>query len=78
MPQLDIDIIIEESLAFNDLAENQTQIEAWGIKLPVISIDDLIEMKRKANRDKDKLDIARLLELKNIQWSNFNNLKKNT
>lgn len=67
MPQLDIDIIIEESLAFNDLAENQTQIEAWGIKLPVISIDDLIEMKRKANRDKDKLDIARLLELKNIQ-----------
>lgn len=65
-PQLDVDILVEDSLRFKIMDEKKTLIESWGIILPVVCIDDLIEMKRKANRDKDLLDLKALLELKSL------------
>lgn len=64
-PQLDIDIIIEESLEFDKYNKRKTIIEIWGLKLPMISIDDLITMKKNAGRDKDKIDLEALLKIKN-------------
>lgn len=63
-PPLDIDIIIEESMNFKALNKNRSKINMWDIELPVISIDDLILMKRKANRSKDLIDLEALLQLK--------------
>lgn len=41
-------------------------IKVWDIELPVVDIDDLINMKKKAKRDKDNNDIEVLLKLKEL------------
>lgn len=65
-PQLDIDIIVEESLNFEKFYTKKTIIGVWGLALPVLDIDDLIEMKKDTARDKDKIDIEALLKLKEL------------
>lgn len=65
-PQLDIDILVEESLTFKKQFQKKTKIAIWDIQLPVISLDNLISMKKKANRQKDLDDVQALLELKNL------------
>jgi len=66
MPQLSIDILAGESLKFKTYDKNKLIIEAWDVAIPVISIDDLIGMKKKVNRAKDAEDVAALLELKSL------------
>lgn len=65
-PPLDIDIITQESIDFNDYKKKRTLIEVWGLQLPVVAMDDLIKMKKVANREKDLLDIEALLKLKEL------------
>lgn len=65
-PQLDIDIIVAESLDFSKYESNKTIIEIWGLELPLVSIDDLIGMKKRADREKDRLDLEALLKLKEL------------
>jgi hypothetical protein len=65
-PYVDIDIIIEESFEFEKLGKRKSEMRAWDTTLPVISIDDLIGMKKKANRDKDLIDLKALIELKSL------------
>ena len=65
-PHLDIDIIIEESISFKRFYDNKMIIEAWDVQLPVCHIDDLIDMKRVADRAKDREDIENLLNLKRL------------
>ncbi|NIA02377.1 MAG: hypothetical protein GWP15_03260 [Nitrospirae bacterium] len=64
--QLDIDIIVKESVDFSDFYKRKTIVKVWEMELPVVNIDDLIRMKRKARRDKDNLDIEALLNLKEL------------
>jgi len=66
MPQLDVDVIIEESKNFEKFKEHGNLIEVWDMKLPVVSIDDLICMKKKTGREKDIADAAALLKLKEL------------
>lgn len=63
-PQLDIDIIVEESLSFDKYDKRKEIVEVWGLSLPVCHIDDLIDMKKSAGRDKDLIDLKALLKLK--------------
>ena len=65
-PQLDIDIIIHESMDFLKYSKQKTVIEVWEMELPVIHIDDLIGMKKAANRAKDRLDLEALIQLKTL------------
>lgn len=54
---LQIDIIIEDSLKFKSY-EKKKNVKAMGnLKIPVVSIEDIIKMKKKANREKDILDL---------------------
>ena len=63
---LDIDILVSESLRFEQLERRRVVMEAWGIPIPVVSIDDLIDMKRQAMRPQDVQDIEALLALKGL------------
>lgn len=62
--RLDLDILVEESLEFDTYFKNKCEIEVWDLILPVVSIDDLIGMKRMAGRDQDLIDLKMLMELK--------------
>lgn len=65
-PQFSIDVIVGESLEFASYAKDALHIAVWNIEIPVVSIDDLIGMKRKSTRKKDADDVALLLELKGL------------
>lgn len=65
-PQLDIDIIVEESMDFDKYIKRKKTVKVWDIELPVCHIDDLIKMKKAANRDKDLIDLEALLSLKDL------------
>lgn len=63
-PQFNIDIVIGESLRFSKFQKHATTVEVWNISVPVVSIDDLIAMKKSTGRQKDIDDVRILLELK--------------
>jgi len=63
---LQIDIIIEESLKFEKIVKNKINKRISGVTIPVVSIQDLITMKKKANRARDIDDLKQLIELKNL------------
>lgn len=66
LPQFSLDILAGESLVFDRYDEHKVIVDADKLPIPVISIDDLIGMKKRANRQKDIEDILVLLELKGL------------
>lgn len=65
-PQSSIDIIVGESLKFEKYKKHSIFVNIWDVKIPVVSIDDLIGMKRSTNRQKDAEDIDFLLHYKDV------------
>lgn len=65
-PELSLDIIIEESAYFKKYYPRRSTIKVWRLRLPVISLNDLISMKKKAARAKDLIDLEALLKLKKL------------
>jgi hypothetical protein len=63
---LQIDIIIEESLKFENFYRNKVTKQIDRVNIPIVCLDDLIKMKKKANRDQDILDLKSLIELKKL------------
>lgn len=66
LPQFSLDILAGESMNFDAFDQKKVSIDIGELPVSVISIDDLIGMKRRANRQKDIEDIAALLELKSL------------
>lgn len=60
---LQIDIIIEESLKFKTIYPKKVIKKISDVSIPVVSIEDLVKMKKRANRDKDLLDLEALIQL---------------
>lgn len=71
-PHILIDIIIHAPFTYEAIAKNiKTMIsENKRIKVPVISVDDLIRMKKIANRLKDNNDIELLKMAKAVRREN--------
>jgi len=65
-PQFSIDVIVGPSLRFADFERHRIVVRVWDIAVPVVSIDDLIGLKRTSRRKKDADDVAALLELKGL------------
>lgn len=65
-PQLDIDVIVKQSIDFKIYDKKKSIIQVWDMELPVVNIDDLIKMKKAAKRDKDLLDLEALFKLKEL------------
>lgn len=62
---LQIDIITEESLKFGNFARNKIIGKISDVPIPLIHINDLIKMKKTANRQKDIDDLETLIQFKN-------------
>ena len=63
----EVDIIIESPVSYRNARKSAIVINAGKLILVVISIDDLIKMKKKAGRDIDIYDIKELKEIKKLQ-----------
>ncbi|MFM9969919.1 MAG: hypothetical protein ACKVQK_16130 [Burkholderiales bacterium] len=59
-----IDVLVRPEISFEKLLENSVEGRLFANVVRVAGIDDLLVMKRAANRDKDRLDIAALEKIK--------------
>lgn len=63
----EIDIIIESPVSFEKAQKNIRHVKIDSLTLPVISINHLIKMKKKAGRPIEKLDIYNLNKIKKLR-----------
>ena len=63
----EVDIILQSPVSYAEAKKNAVKIKDGDITLSVISIKDLIRMKKKAGRDLDKLDISVLERIKKMR-----------
>jgi hypothetical protein len=59
-----IDVLVRPDVSFDKLYAHAARGQLFGREVLIASIDDLIEMKRMANRPKDQLDIVALEKIK--------------
>lgn len=65
--RIDIDVLAAASLQFADYDQRKVMLDIdETIKVPVVSLDDLIAFKKEADRAKDREDLAALLTLKGL------------
>ncbi len=62
----EVDIIIKTPVSYEVARKNMVRFKSGNIKLPVISIKDLIKMKKAASRDIDRMDIVKLQEARKV------------
>lgn len=64
---LNIDILAAASLSFEEFNSRKVTVDLEdGLRVPVISLDDLFAMKREASRPEDLIDIEKLLSLREL------------
>jgi len=56
----EIDVVIDSPVDYDKVCKRIEHINLQGVSVPVISIDDLIKMKKITNREQDKSDIRYL------------------
>ena len=61
-----IDMFVGEPIKFKDVYKKRASVRVGGITIPVISIDHLIRLKKKASRAKDLDDIVQLKHIKRL------------
>lgn len=66
-PAEHLDIVIDSGVDFDRAYPNRTVIKAGDLRIPLIGIDDLIRMKKKAGRRKDEIDIEALNRIKKLR-----------
>lgn len=63
----EVDIIIDSPVSFSEAKKSAVRIKIGNIALSVISIDNLIKMKKGTGRSVDKLDIEELRKIKKLK-----------
>lgn len=63
----EIDIIVKSPVSFEKACKRSIMIKVGNMRLPVISIEDLIKMKKKTGREIDKLDVSELRKIKKLR-----------
>lgn len=63
----EVDIIIESPVTFKEANRDTVHIRSGNITIPVISISNLIKMKKGTGRSVDKLDIEELSKIRKMR-----------
>ncbi|MDD4980984.1 MAG: nucleotidyltransferase family protein [Candidatus Omnitrophica bacterium] len=63
----EVDIIIESPVSYEEAKKGALKIKIEDTILPVISIDNLIKMKKNTGRSVDKFDVEELKKIKKIK-----------
>lgn len=59
-----VDILVRPDVSFDELKSNAVIGELFSMQVKIASVDDLLTMKRIANRPKDQLDVVALERIK--------------
>lgn len=65
----EVDIVLESPISFDEAKKSALRIKVDDLTLPVISMDNLIKMKKKTGRAIDDLDIEELTKIKKLKGS---------
>lgn len=60
LPIGEIDIVIDSPIPYDQLKSRAIKVELQKVKIPTVSIRDLIELKLKAGRKQDLADVEHL------------------
>jgi predicted nucleotidyltransferase len=60
LPVGEIDLVIDSPVPYVELKKRAVKIELEGVAIPVVSIPDLIELKKNAGREQDLADVESL------------------
>jgi len=63
----EIDVVIGPPVDYHQAAKRMNRLDLQGVPVPTVSIEDLIRMKRTANRKQDKDDILFLKKVQGVQ-----------
>ncbi|MBU2541330.1 MAG: nucleotidyltransferase family protein [Candidatus Omnitrophica bacterium] len=63
----EVDIIIDSPVSYEVARKRTINMKIDDIRIPVISIDDLLRMKKNTSRIVDKFDIAELKKIKKLR-----------
>lgn len=66
----EVDLIIKSPISYEKATKSVFHVKIGSLVIPVISIDHLIVMKKKAGRDIDKVDIKDLKKIKKLRAKN--------
>lgn len=62
-----IDVVIDHKLDFNKAYKRRKMIKEGDLRIPVLSIDDLIKMKKATGRERDAIDVNALREIQRLE-----------
>jgi hypothetical protein len=62
----EVDIIVDAPVSYEIAKKRAVYFESGDIKLPVVSVKDLIKMKKGSGRDIDKMDVRMLKKVQKI------------
>jgi len=66
-PLATVDVLIDLPVSFESLVQHQKMMDLSGCAVPVVSVDDLIILKTYSNRERDRIDIRALQEIKRYE-----------
>jgi predicted nucleotidyltransferase len=65
-----VDVIVRPGISFNELLAHAAEVDLFGRKIKIAGIDDLVTMKRIADRPRDRIDIEALEKIQKGQNPN--------
>lgn len=63
----EVDLIIDSPVSYDTAKAKASNIKIGSLSLPLISIDDLIKMKKNTGRQIDRMDVAQLRKIKKLR-----------
>ena len=63
---MNVDVLIDVPFSFEMMWENRERRTIEDFEINIVSLDNLIEMKRYANRNQDQQDVKMLSKLQHI------------
>lgn len=66
-PMEHIDVMVCEVINFDEAYHNRVVMQSRDLKIPVVSIPDLVKMKQVAGRERDLIDIKALKHLERMK-----------
>ncbi|MFZ3063011.1 MAG: hypothetical protein WA148_04630, partial [Actinomycetota bacterium] len=66
LPYQEVDIFLNNPIDFEEASKTRKFVVAEGIRIPLISLDNLIKLKRELSREQDLSDVEALEKVKRI------------